>query len=143
MHSLPFFWFSCVNTAFLWINVCRLNGMAIDDRLRPDSSQNFSRSFDFFYFKLHVSIVLLRALRCVSYASKGNVTLPSFFQLGYKHNCLKYREEIMQKISMDIDWSENSKPDVKKINIIMRKLFFISSQSHDNQFWWFHEFKKD
>ena len=38
----------------------------------------------------------------------------------------------MQKISMDIDWSENSKPDVKKINIIMRKLFFISSQSHDN-----------
>ena len=28
--------------------------MAIDDLLRPDFSQNFSRSFEIFYFKLHL-----------------------------------------------------------------------------------------
>ena len=54
MNSLPSFSFGCVNTAFLWIIACRLNGMAIDDRLRPDYSQNFSRSFEVLYFKLHV-----------------------------------------------------------------------------------------
>ena len=50
----------------------------------------------------------------------------------------------MEKTLMDIDQSENSKPYMEiKMNIIIRKLFFISSQSHGNQFSWIHEFKKD
>ena len=39
----------------------------------------------------------------------------------------------MEKTLMDIDQSENSKPYMEiKMNIIIRKLFFISSQSHGN-----------
>ena len=48
MNSVPPLSFGCVTTAFLWVNECRLNRMAIDDRLRPDFNQNFCRSLEIF-----------------------------------------------------------------------------------------------